>query len=59
MGLTADKQDGKTFLRLSEKLVESTRSGEDLQRSEKCKNKLINQSPDVETNELGCQKRME
>lgn len=48
--LTANKQDGKIFRCLSKKLVESKRSDKYLQKSEECKNKLINQSPDVETN---------
>lgn len=48
--LTANKQDRKLFRCLSKKLVESKRSDKYLQISEECKNKLINQSPDVETN---------
>lgn len=48
--LTANKQDVKVFLCLSKKLVESKRSDMYLQISEKCKNKSINQSSDVETN---------
>lgn len=48
--MTADKQGSKIFLGSSKHLVESKRSDKDLQLSEARKNKLINQSPDVETN---------